>query len=171
MAKLFVLIKMFITGMVGCRRCAQSAGLPLQRPWVTSPVYTIFMKKLHIFCPVISSKQPTKRKANLPAGLEELWFGINFDPFEGALSWEPACPVAATVSLCHAMEKGSCAELPGTSHNVTREKVDEPLTWKKVYVTLGSSLVAHIRVRTCSSDQSYFDLQSPTLLSLRACFS
>lgn len=31
-AKLFILIKTFITGMVGCRRCSQSPGLPLQRP-------------------------------------------------------------------------------------------------------------------------------------------
>lgn len=55
--------------------------------------------------------------------LEELWLGINFDPFEGTLSWEPACPVTATVSLCRATESGSCTDLPGTSRNVTREKV------------------------------------------------
>lgn len=88
-------------------------------------------------CNVVSSKQSTKKKANLSAGLEELWLGINFDPLEGTLSWEPACPVAATVSLCHALENGSCAELPGTSHNVTREKVEKPSTYKQVDVTSG----------------------------------
>lgn len=58
-----------------------------------------------------------------PAGLEELWFGINFDPLEGALSWEPACPVTAVVVLCQKKEGGVCVDLPHAFQNVNREKV------------------------------------------------
>lgn len=58
-----------------------------------------------------------------PAGLEELWHGITFDPLEEALSWEPACPVAAVVALCQKREDDICVALPLSSHNVMREKV------------------------------------------------
>ena len=59
----------------------------------------------------------------IPAGLEELWLGITFDPLEEALSWEPTCPVAAVVALCQKREDGICVDLPGSSQNVSREKV------------------------------------------------
>lgn len=55
--------------------------------------------------------------------LEELWLGINFDPLEEALSWEPACPVAAVVALCQKREDGICVDLPRSSQNVSREKI------------------------------------------------
>ncbi|XP_044042331.1 putative interleukin-17 receptor E-like [Siniperca chuatsi] len=55
--------------------------------------------------------------------LEELWFGINFDPLEGTLSWEPVCPVTAVVVLCQKREDGVCVDLPHASQNVSREKI------------------------------------------------
>lgn len=58
-----------------------------------------------------------------PAGLEELWWGISFVPLEGTLSWEPACRVAAEVSLCQRREDGVCVDLPHSSQNASREKV------------------------------------------------
>lgn len=61
--------------------------------------------------------------SHLPAGLEELWFGINFDPLEGTLSWEPSCPVTAVVRLCQKREDSVCVDLPHASQNVSREKV------------------------------------------------
>ncbi|TKS90966.1 putative interleukin-17 receptor E-like [Collichthys lucidus] len=54
--------------------------------------------------------------------LEELWFGINFDPLEGTLSWEPTCPVRAVVALCQKREDDVCVDLPHASHNVSRKK-------------------------------------------------
>lgn len=64
----------------------------------------------------------------IPAGLEELWLGITFDPLEEVLSWQPACPVAAAVSLCQKREDGICEDLPLSSQNVSRKKVRKPLT-------------------------------------------
>lgn len=58
-----------------------------------------------------------------PAGLEELWSGITFDPEEAALSWTPGCPVAAVAELCQKGEADECDALPHASKNVTREKV------------------------------------------------
>ncbi|XP_045927724.1 putative interleukin-17 receptor E-like [Micropterus dolomieu] len=55
--------------------------------------------------------------------LEELWFGINFDPLEGTLSWEPSCPVTAVVRLCQKREDSVCVDLPHASQNVSREKI------------------------------------------------
>lgn len=55
--------------------------------------------------------------------LEELWFGITFDPLEGTLSWEPACPVTAVVVLCQKKEDDVCVDLPEASQNVGREKI------------------------------------------------
>ncbi|KAM6895693.1 interleukin-17 receptor E-like protein [Xenentodon cancila] len=55
--------------------------------------------------------------------LEELWFGITFDPLEQSLLWEPACPVVAVVGLCEKREDGDCADLPHSLQNVSREKV------------------------------------------------
>ncbi|XP_030295872.1 putative interleukin-17 receptor E-like [Sparus aurata] len=55
--------------------------------------------------------------------LEELWSEITFDPLAGTLSWEPACPVAAVVSLCQEREDGGCVDLPHASQNVSREKM------------------------------------------------
>ncbi|KAI3366439.1 hypothetical protein L3Q82_000581 [Scortum barcoo] len=54
--------------------------------------------------------------------LEELWFGITFDPLEGALSWEPACPVAAVVVLCQKREGAVCLNLPNASQDSSRDK-------------------------------------------------
>nr|XP_020495138.1 putative interleukin-17 receptor E-like [Labrus bergylta] len=55
--------------------------------------------------------------------VEELLFGINFDPLEETLSWEPACPVTASVGLCQRREDGVCVDLPHASQNVSRAKV------------------------------------------------
>ncbi|KAE8281482.1 hypothetical protein D5F01_LYC20469 [Larimichthys crocea] len=55
--------------------------------------------------------------------LEELWFGINFDPLEGTLSWEPTCPVRAVVALCQKREDGVCVDLPHASQNISRKKI------------------------------------------------
>lgn len=57
------------------------------------------------------------------AGLEELWFGITFDPLEEALIWEPTCPVTAVAGLCEKKEDGVCVDLPDSSRNVTKDKV------------------------------------------------
>lgn len=61
--------------------------------------------------------------ADCDTGLEELWFGVTFDPLEQTLSWEPACPVTAAVAMCQKREDGNCVALPHTSQNVSREKV------------------------------------------------
>ncbi|XP_029016820.1 putative interleukin-17 receptor E-like isoform X2 [Betta splendens] len=55
--------------------------------------------------------------------LEELWSGVTFDPLEQTLSWEPACPVTAVVTLCHKGEDGVCVALPHASRNVSRDKM------------------------------------------------
>ncbi|XP_047431405.1 putative interleukin-17 receptor E-like [Mugil cephalus] len=55
--------------------------------------------------------------------LEELWFGITFDPLEEALQWEPACPVSAVVTLCQKRQDGVCVDLPQASQNVSRDKI------------------------------------------------
>lgn len=86
--------------------------------------YVICMTHSRGSCFVVFSPPKNPKTPYLCAGLEELWLGINFDPFEGTLWWEPACPITATVSLCRAAESGSCVDLPGTSRNVTREQVD-----------------------------------------------
>ncbi|KAK2883194.1 hypothetical protein Q8A73_022127 [Channa argus] len=55
--------------------------------------------------------------------IEELWDGVNFDPMEQTLSWEPTCPVTAIVSLCYKGENDICVGLPHASQNVSREKI------------------------------------------------
>ncbi|XP_012728988.2 putative interleukin-17 receptor E-like [Fundulus heteroclitus] len=55
--------------------------------------------------------------------LEELWFGITFDPLEEALIWEPACPVTAVAGLCEKKEGGDCVDLPDSLQNISREKI------------------------------------------------
>ncbi|XP_078138346.1 interleukin-17 receptor E-like protein [Centroberyx gerrardi] len=55
--------------------------------------------------------------------LEELWFGVTFDPMEETLSWEPACPVAAVIALCQKGEDGVCVDLPHASQTVGRGKI------------------------------------------------
>ncbi|XP_070710054.1 interleukin-17 receptor E-like protein [Pempheris klunzingeri] len=55
--------------------------------------------------------------------LEELWFGITFDPLEETLAWEPACPVNAVVVLCQEREDGVCLDLPHASQSASREKI------------------------------------------------
>ncbi|XP_005915739.1 putative interleukin-17 receptor E-like [Haplochromis burtoni] len=55
--------------------------------------------------------------------VEELWFGITFDPLEETLLWEPACPITATAALCQMRDDGICVDLPHSSQNVTREKI------------------------------------------------
>uniref|UniRef100_A0A3Q0RL92 Interleukin-17 receptor C/E N-terminal domain-containing protein n=1 Tax=Amphilophus citrinellus TaxID=61819 RepID=A0A3Q0RL92_AMPCI len=64
--------------------------------------------------------------------IEELWFGITFDPLEEALLWEPACPITAVAALCQKSDDGVCVDLPQSSQNVTREKVH---TYKKFIMT------------------------------------
>ncbi|CAB1316998.1 unnamed protein product [Coregonus sp. 'balchen'] len=56
-------------------------------------------------------------------GLEELWSGINFDPVEEALSWEPVCPVAVVISLCQKRGDDECDDLAGSSQTLSREKI------------------------------------------------
>ncbi|KAM8910013.1 interleukin-17 receptor E-like protein isoform 3-T4 [Spinachia spinachia] len=55
--------------------------------------------------------------------LEELWSGIDFDPLDETLSWEPICPVTATVVLCQKRGDAVCVDLPHGSQNVSREKI------------------------------------------------
>ncbi|XP_029318120.1 putative interleukin-17 receptor E-like [Cottoperca gobio] len=55
--------------------------------------------------------------------VQELWVGINFDPLEKTLSWQPACRVTAVVVLCQRREDGVCVDLPHASQNVSREKI------------------------------------------------
>ncbi|XP_068442981.1 interleukin-17 receptor E-like protein [Clinocottus analis] len=55
--------------------------------------------------------------------LEELWSGIQFDPLEETLSWEPLCPVTAVVVLCQKKGDAVCVDLPHSSQNVSREKI------------------------------------------------
>ncbi|KAM8884435.1 interleukin-17 receptor E-like protein [Synchiropus picturatus] len=56
--------------------------------------------------------------------LEELWRGITFNPLEQMLQWEPACPVAAVVSLCQKGPSGVCSDLSHqSSRRVGKEKV------------------------------------------------
>ncbi|XP_019947745.2 interleukin-17 receptor E-like protein [Paralichthys olivaceus] len=55
--------------------------------------------------------------------LQELWFGITFDPLEETLSWELVCPVATVVTLCQTREDGVCVDLPHASRNVSRGKI------------------------------------------------
>lgn len=66
---------------------------------------------------------------HMHVGLEELWFGITFDPLEESLLWQPACPVSAVATLCQKREDGICVDMPG-SQNVSREKV-QPLKMLK----------------------------------------
>ncbi|KAK5849218.1 hypothetical protein PBY51_008875 [Eleginops maclovinus] len=54
---------------------------------------------------------------------EELWFGINFDPLEETLSWEPVCHITAVVALCQKREDGDCEDLPHSSRKVNREMI------------------------------------------------
>ncbi|CAN9508282.1 unnamed protein product [Ophioblennius macclurei] len=55
--------------------------------------------------------------------IEELWTGITFDPLEEALIWKPGCPVTAVASLCQKRDETVCADLPGSSQNISREKI------------------------------------------------
>nr|XP_046153635.1 putative interleukin-17 receptor E-like isoform X2 [Oncorhynchus gorbuscha] len=55
--------------------------------------------------------------------LEELWSGINFDPVEELLSWEPVCPVVAVISLCQKQGDDECDDLAGSSQTLSREKI------------------------------------------------
>uniref|UniRef100_A0A8D3BAJ9 Interleukin-17 receptor C/E N-terminal domain-containing protein n=1 Tax=Scophthalmus maximus TaxID=52904 RepID=A0A8D3BAJ9_SCOMX len=57
------------------------------------------------------------------AGLEELWFGVAFDPLEETLSWELVCPVPTGVALCQKRGDGVCVDLPQAFRNVTSGKV------------------------------------------------
>ncbi|KAG9345891.1 hypothetical protein JZ751_009047 [Albula glossodonta] len=59
---------------------------------------------------------------------EELWSGVTFDPEREALSWEPACPVKAVVTLCQRERGNVCHDLANSSQPVGREKV----TYSKV---------------------------------------
>uniref|UniRef100_A0A4W5RAY1 Interleukin-17 receptor C/E N-terminal domain-containing protein n=1 Tax=Hucho hucho TaxID=62062 RepID=A0A4W5RAY1_9TELE len=54
--------------------------------------------------------------------LEELWSGINFDPVQEVLSWEPVCPVAAVISLCQKQGDDECDDLAGSSQTLIMEK-------------------------------------------------
>lgn len=111
-----ILTHIFHTGVVCRHRCPPGPGLPLQRPWVTWLLGARFNSMVNWACADTVS-------LHLPAGLEELWLGISFVPLEGTLSWEPACPVAAEVSLCQRREDGICVDLPHASQNASREKV------------------------------------------------
>ncbi|KAG7258239.1 hypothetical protein CRUP_035973 [Coryphaenoides rupestris] len=52
--------------------------------------------------------------------LTALWSGVTYAPMEGELSWQPACPVDVTVSLCLAGDEGVCEDQPGTAPQRTR---------------------------------------------------
>uniref|UniRef100_A0A667ZYR8 Interleukin 17 receptor E like n=1 Tax=Myripristis murdjan TaxID=586833 RepID=A0A667ZYR8_9TELE len=73
--------------------------------------------------------------------LEELWFGVTYDPVEETLSWEPTCPVTAEITLCQKGEDGVCVDLPRTSQTVGREKVEpHPEMCMKVMITTDFAL-------------------------------
>ncbi|CAB1347391.1 unnamed protein product [Coregonus sp. 'balchen'] len=72
---------------------------------------TLIVSALLLTVPLLFSK-----------GLEELWSGINFDPVEEALSWEPVCPVAVVISLCQKRGDDECDDLAGSSQTLSREK-------------------------------------------------
>ncbi|CAL8318662.1 unnamed protein product [Lota lota] len=55
--------------------------------------------------------------------LAELWFGVNFDPLEEELSWQPACPVEVVVSLCRTGGRGACDDVPHASQTTRGSKV------------------------------------------------
>ncbi|KAJ8006856.1 hypothetical protein DPEC_G00111560 [Dallia pectoralis] len=55
--------------------------------------------------------------------LEELWFGIAFDPIEATLSWEPVCPVAAVITLCQKRGDNECEDLAGSSQIPNGKKI------------------------------------------------
>lgn len=108
--------------MVGRGWRPQSAGLPFQRPWVTHQIHSVTWDLLHfLFHTVAFNKLVTSTDCD--AGFEELWSGVAFDPLEQTLSWDPACPVSASVTLCQNREDGYCVDLPHASQNVSREKV------------------------------------------------
>nr|XP_020456910.1 putative interleukin-17 receptor E-like isoform X2 [Monopterus albus] len=55
--------------------------------------------------------------------LEELWYGVTFDPLEQMLSWLPPCQVSAVVTLCQKSKDSVCVDLPHASQNASREKI------------------------------------------------
>ncbi|XP_056133839.1 interleukin-17 receptor E-like [Lampris incognitus] len=55
--------------------------------------------------------------------VEELWFGVSFDLVEEALSWEPACPTLAVISLCQKGEEDMCMDLPHAMQTAGRGKI------------------------------------------------
>ncbi|KAL0962774.1 hypothetical protein UPYG_G00345180 [Umbra pygmaea] len=55
--------------------------------------------------------------------LDELWSGINYDPMEATLSWEPVCPVVVVISLCQKQGDNECGELASSSQNLNRDKI------------------------------------------------
>ncbi|KAM9772654.1 putative interleukin-17 receptor E-like isoform X1 [Syngnathus typhle] len=55
--------------------------------------------------------------------LEEMWHGIRFDPLEEALSWEPACPLSARVTLCQRREEDGCSDQESVWRDISREMI------------------------------------------------
>ncbi|KAI4876416.1 hypothetical protein NFI96_012132, partial [Prochilodus magdalenae] len=47
--------------------------------------------------------------------MQELWSGATYDYYTQALSWKPACPVKAVVSLCHAVGPNMCLDVGNVS--------------------------------------------------------
>uniref|UniRef100_A0A3Q3W4D0 Interleukin-17 receptor C/E N-terminal domain-containing protein n=1 Tax=Mola mola TaxID=94237 RepID=A0A3Q3W4D0_MOLML len=80
--------------------------------------------------------------------IEELWSGISFEPLEGKLLWEPACPVPAVVALCQIRGDGVCVDLPHASRNVKLLSLTIDmcsfLAWK-LFVSRGQSQ-DHVKV-------------------------
>uniref|UniRef100_A0A4W5R9Z9 Interleukin-17 receptor C/E N-terminal domain-containing protein n=1 Tax=Hucho hucho TaxID=62062 RepID=A0A4W5R9Z9_9TELE len=85
-----------------------------------------FLNALYIFIPQgwsATSDAPRIQVFPFRDRLEELWSGINFDPVQEVLSWEPVCPVAAVISLCQKQGDDECDDLAGSSQTLIMEKV------------------------------------------------
>ncbi|KAJ8392262.1 hypothetical protein AAFF_G00078300 [Aldrovandia affinis] len=54
---------------------------------------------------------------------DELWSGVTFDSEREVLSWEPACPVKAVITLCQSQGENVCQDLANSSQTVGRRKV------------------------------------------------
>ncbi|XP_072529825.1 interleukin-17 receptor E-like protein isoform X2 [Salminus brasiliensis] len=55
--------------------------------------------------------------------MEELWSGVTYDHYTQTLSWKPACPVKAVVSLCHAAVPKTCLDFGNVSLSSERHSV------------------------------------------------
>ncbi|CAL8329149.1 unnamed protein product [Boreogadus saida] len=55
--------------------------------------------------------------------MDQLWYGVTYDPMEQELSWQPACPVDVVVSLCQRGAEKVCEDLPRANQTTRTSKV------------------------------------------------